>query len=186
FFFYIFYENPNFGIGEIAQPNERLKAYAESAQEMSDQLFDRDTYLKAVDIHMDECRAQITNRKDSKVKGSKTDLNEMMIAESLTPGGPGDDDTGNTDNSFKRKVSATDAQNKNDKTTKPKSLMDLQIVKDMKLGHVTEYYAVKYADPVYSFVRQHEIAIGGLSFVLFCVASQQYITKKNKNKTIMV
>lgn len=167
--------------GEIAQPNQQLRAYAEHAQEVSDRLFDRDTYLKAMDIHMDECRAQIASRKPSKMKESTTmQPNEMIFAETLTPGGPDNAEEANDNKTYKRKVSGTDPQE--NKTNKSKSIMDLQFVKNMKLGHFTEFIAVRYIDPAYGFVRQYEIVIGGLTFLTLCAASRQYIFNRNKSK----
>jgi len=172
--------------GELAQPNEQLIAYSEKAQEMSDNLFDRDTYLKAVDMHMDECRAQIVSRKNGKAKmTTRSDVDDLMITETLTAGGPDNFDKSNDNNPYVRKLSAPGMNNdKTSSNSKPKSVMDLQMVKNMKLGHLSEYYAVKYIDPVYGFARQYEmVAFGGLSLVLLGLVSRHYAAK-NKNKKI--
>jgi len=186
--------------GEIAQ-NDQLVAYAEKAQEMSDNLFDRDTYLKAVDMHMDECRAQIGNRKKSKMKGASTqpDMDDMMIAGGVTAGGSDDIDdelnynsgSNNNNNPYVRKVSApgmgrsdSKSSNKGNNDSKPKSVTELQFVKNLKLGYFTEYCTVKYVDPVYLFVREHQkLILGSLVLGLAAAGTNEYKKRQTKPKS---
>jgi len=180
--------------GEIAQPNDQLLAYAEKAQEMSDNLFDRGTYLKAVDIHMDECRAQINSRQKTKMKGSlpmQMEVDEMVMAGGVTAGGPDDmnDESnlnGGANNPYIRKMSApgmnnSRGNNKETNNSKAKSIMELQFVKNRKLGYFTEYCIVKYIDPMYLFAREHDkMVLSGLFVSLFAIGAKQYMKKPTK------
>jgi len=186
--------------GEAAQPNEELIAYAEKAQEMSDNLFDRDTYLKAVDIHVEECRAQIGTRQKKKMKTASTmepEIDDMMMSGGMTAGGSDDtnDDlepNGSGSNQYIRKMSApgmnnsltrSDSKgNKGNNASKPKSLMEFQFVKNMKLGYLSEYCTVQYADPVYLFVRDHSLLCGGLLVVFAAYGSSRYMKKPNNTQ----
>jgi len=183
--------NPEDGNG-MSEATDELLAYAEKAQEMSDNLFDRVTHLKAVDAYTDECRAQINSRKKNKMKGNFS-IHDTVIGE-VNSGDADDMDENDVDkpNLYIRKMSAPGINNstspRNDKlgnnNTKPNSLMELQIVKKLKLGHVTEYYTVKYLDPIYGFVCDHPKTIcTGVVATALVVGFNQYKKKDKYNTT---
>jgi len=192
--------NPSEDGEEHAKQNEQLVLYAEKTQEICDNLFDRETYLKAMDTHLAECRHQISALKKNEMKieiktRPKTDISDGTMKPLKAMGSrtnETDDNVGlnsvgsESTNQFVRKLSAPGMTDSRTSKNKPKSLMEWNFIKFLKLSHFSEYFVVRFVDPVYFFMSEHKKAVAGctlgLGLISLSVGYDKFFHKSKKNK----
>ncbi|ETO31645.1 betaine aldehyde dehydrogenase [Reticulomyxa filosa] len=109
---YIYNEVPSTKAARIEQQKEQLLQYAEKAQEMSDTCCNRETYIKALEAHIEECRAQGASYHKTKIKGVPS-----IQADSDEDS---DKEVANPNNSNARKVPQAVSGNSNPRGNVPK------------------------------------------------------------------